>query len=175
MLEEFQKSPMPVPPLPLLPRTTTSFGLEAAAVQGRGQKFLEWGLQGVANRGRLVISKADLQAIKAEVTSIRKATARVASPGVSVISFSLAATEKQECLLSRSSIKKTPRFAYHPRKESDSSAMESMESSGFRPLKNSCRSFTEIAQRFASKAFQIEDEIDDPSTLVKGVNLMGAW
>lgn len=175
MLEEFQKSSMPVPQLPLLPRTTTSFGAEAAAVQERGQKFLEWGFQGVANRDRLVISKADLQTIKAKITSIRKATAQVASPEVSVSCFSLAATEKQECLLSRTSIKKAPRFAYHPRKESDSRAMEFMESGGLRPLKNSCRSFAEIARKFALKAVKIEDEIDDPSTLFKGVNLMGTW
>lgn len=172
LLEEFQKSPMPMRPLPLLPELKSS---TEAGKKERAQQFLEWGIQGVANRERLVISKSDLQVIKAEVASLRKATAQVAAAKVSTVSFSLAATEKEESLLSRTSIKKTPRFTYQPSMGSSPTVTDPTSTSGLRPLQNSCRNFADVLQGMDSTRAQVDEEDDDPTSLFMRVTLEQTW
>jgi hypothetical protein len=171
MLEEFQKSPMPMPPMSLLP-DSTSIGTNALAKKERAAQSLEWMIQGVANRDRMVISKSDLQVIKAEVASLRKATAQVTSTKISTVSFSLAETEREEPILSRSSIKKMPKFTYHAPVGSDLTRKDLGGLGGSRALKNSCRSFADVSKRFGSEAARFDEQEDDePPSLFKPVKL----
>lgn len=162
MLEEFQKSPMPMPPMPLLP-DTTSTATNTLAKKERAAQSLEWLLQGVANRDRMVISKSDLQVIKSEVASLRKATAQATSAKISTVSFSLAATDREEPILSRASIKKMPQFTYHAPIDSDSTTKDSAGRGGSRGLKNSCRSFADVSKKFGSTSARFDEGEDDES------------
>ncbi|GHJ89478.1 hypothetical protein NliqN6_5880 [Naganishia liquefaciens] len=174
LLEEFQRSLMPVPPLPLLP-PSTSRASEVTTARERGQRFLEWGIQGVASRDRLVISKSDLQVIKAEVTSIRKAMAQAGLSRGSAAGCSLVATEKEESLLSRSSIRKAPRFPHQPSRNPASCEIESSQIGESRALKNSCKSFADVVQRFGMTAIPMAEQDDDPFKLFTRVKSMKTW
>lgn len=176
LLEEFCQSPLPVPPMPLLPPAVPLDDQQVAARRERARTFSDWSVKGVLNRERWVITPEEFESIKAEVGSLRRYAKAAASPKISVMYSKLSEDlGMEEPLLTRTSIKKMPRF--HLRVE-DMKSMGRGTADGIpqsRPMLNTCQTFAEVKKKFGPVQIAVDDEVDTPFKLPRTVTVAETW
>lgn len=144
---------MPMPALPLLP-STNSVEFKTDAQRENAELSLQWGLQGVVNRGKWTITQADLAMIKSELISLQRARKRF--DGLPPLLLQLPPSEELEVILSRIAIRKTTRYAHSGRQEK--------QPPGIQPLKNSVKDFREITN--ACRLLPVDDTSDKMEPLL---------
>jgi plasmid maintenance system killer protein len=129
--------------------------------------------------------KLDFLMVDEEIGGIRKAMAQAGLSRGSAAGCSLVATEKEESLLSRSSIRKAPRFPHQPSISErhlqsfymSSSTLEIHRSVTirFRRKLDFLMVDEDVVQRFGMTAIPMAEQDDDPFKLFTRVKSMKTW
>lgn len=174
LLEDFLQSPMPVPPMPLLPPPASLANNQDAIKRERARSVLDWSVKGIVGRERWVITKADLEVIKAEIGSLRRAAKQAETPRISAVFSKVLDWQMETPLLTRASIKKMPRFQLRPG-ESSSTTPETEGVPQSRPLRNTCQTFAQMKKKYGPVPIEVEDDADTSFRLAKTVTVAETW
>jgi hypothetical protein len=165
---------MPVPPMPLLPPAAPLNDQQIAERKERARSILDWSIKGILNRERWVITPADFEVIKTEVGSLRRYAKKAATPKISAVYSKVPDWTMEEPVLTRSSIKKMPKFQLRP-EDVYSQGSETKAISQSRPLLNTCRTFADVKKKYGPLPIDVEDEKDEPFKLARTVTVAETW
>ncbi|KAJ9112705.1 hypothetical protein QFC22_006207 [Naganishia vaughanmartiniae] len=160
-MEEFQQSKMPMPPLPLLP-SRTALNFRTDAQRENADLSIQWGLQGIVNRGKWTITQADLAMIKSELIHLQKARKRY-DRFPPMLLLSPPPDEEIEVILSRVAIRKTTRYN-HPASQGATASTEGNGFPALQPPKNSVKDFREMKKFY--ELLPVDDTPDEMETLL---------